>query len=144
MVSGLSVIRFLPEPSALIRDPQADFSVEPSSSAEGRIQGVRPVGGPDHQNLRRHGRTVQVNSWATILLSMSLEATSLLGVMASISSMNKMHGLEVCRGQKGLGQQGLSTARRPMQEETPGRNHPKVLVHLRMTHMYQQLTHLLQ
>lgn len=28
---------------------------------------------------------------------MSLEATSLLGVMASISSMNRMHGLEVCK-----------------------------------------------
>lgn len=39
-----------------------------------------------------HSPSMQVNSCATILLSMSLEATSLLGVMASISSMNKMQG----------------------------------------------------
>ena len=41
--------------------------------------------------------SMHVSSWATILLSMSLEATSLLGVMASISSMNMMHGELVCR-----------------------------------------------
>lgn len=42
--------------------------------------------------------SMQVSSWATILLSMSLEATSLFGVMASISSMNRMHGDELCPG----------------------------------------------
>ncbi len=42
--------------------------------------------------------SMQVSSWATILLSMSLEATSLLGVMASISSMNRIHGAELCKG----------------------------------------------
>lgn len=35
---------------------------------------------------------MQVRSWATILLSMSFEATSLLGVIASISSIKRMHG----------------------------------------------------
>lgn len=40
---------------------------------------------------------MQVSSWATILLSMSLEATSLLGVMASISSMKRIHGAELCK-----------------------------------------------
>lgn len=40
---------------------------------------------------------MQVSICATILLSMSLEATSLLGVMASISSMNKIHGAELCK-----------------------------------------------
>lgn len=44
--------------------------------------------------------SMQVRSWATILLSMSFEATSLLGVMASISSMNKIHGAELCKGRK--------------------------------------------
>lgn len=39
---------------------------------------------------------MQVSSWATILLSMSLEATSLLGVMASISSINRIQGAELC------------------------------------------------
>lgn len=39
---------------------------------------------------------MQVSSWATILLSMSFEATSLLGVIASISSMKRMHGAELC------------------------------------------------
>lgn len=40
--------------------------------------------------------SMQVSSWATILLSMSLEATSLLGVMASISSMNRIQGADDC------------------------------------------------
>lgn len=39
---------------------------------------------------------------------MSLEATSLLGVMASISSMNKMQGAELCRRQ---GRQGGTRVR---------------------------------
>jgi len=43
---------------------------------------------------------MHVSSWATILLSMSLEATSLFGVMESISSMNRIHGEELCKGEK--------------------------------------------
>lgn len=41
---------------------------------------------------------MQVSIWATILRSMSLEATTLLGVITSISSMNKIHGAELCGG----------------------------------------------
>jgi hypothetical protein len=36
--------------------------------------------------------SMQVRSWATILRSISFEATSLLGVIASISSMKTIHG----------------------------------------------------
>lgn len=35
---------------------------------------------------------MQASSWATIRLSMSLEAVSRFGVMESISSMNITHG----------------------------------------------------
>lgn len=51
--------------------------------------------------------SMQVNSWATILLSMSLEATSLLGVMASISSMNRIHGLELCKEENAISRVSL-------------------------------------
>lgn len=43
-----------------------------------------------------------------------------------------------------LGQQGFSTARGAMEQEPPWRDYPQLLVHLWVTHMYQQLTHLLQ
>jgi len=35
---------------------------------------------------------MQVRSWATILRSISFEAISLLGVIASISSIKRIHG----------------------------------------------------
>ncbi|KAF3842416.1 hypothetical protein F7725_024367, partial [Dissostichus mawsoni] len=103
-----------------IRDPQADLSVEAPRSAQGGVQGVRPVGGPDHHHLSRHRQTVQVCQ----------EESS-----TALSSTHPRHS---------LGQQGLSTAGGSVQEEAPGRNHPQALVHLRVTHVDQQLTHLLQ
>ena len=36
--------------------------------------------------------SMQVRSWATILRSISFEAISLLGVIASISSIKRIHG----------------------------------------------------
>ncbi|KAF3842422.1 hypothetical protein F7725_024373, partial [Dissostichus mawsoni] len=114
-------IRFLLfKSSCFIRDPQADLSVEAPRSAQGGVQGVRPVGGPDHHHLSRHRQTVQVCQ----------EESS-----TALSSTHPRHS---------LGQQGLSTAGGSVQEEAPGRNHPQALVHLRVTHVDQQLTHLLQ
>lgn len=36
-----------PETSRFVGNSEADLSVEASSPAEGRVQGVGPVGGPD-------------------------------------------------------------------------------------------------
>lgn len=41
--------------------------------------------------------SIQDNNWETILLSISLEAVSLFGVMESISSINKIHGAAAWR-----------------------------------------------
>lgn len=43
-----------------------------------------------------------------------------------------------------LGQEGLSTARGAMEQNPPWRDNPQLRVHLRVTHMDQQLAHLLQ
>jgi len=44
----------------------------------------------------------------------------------------------------GLGQQGLPTAGGSVEEEAPRRDHPQVLVDLRVPHVDQQLAQLLQ
>ena len=93
--------------------------IKSTGSSQGCIQRVRPISRADYDNglivglLPRHVwvptvRTnvresnenlpsMQVRNWATIRRSISLCALSLLGVIASISSMNRRQGAAFCK-----------------------------------------------